>query len=133
MAIGSKAADGALDILQCLFLSELSSELQNNLYFIILNCVSFFFFFLILSYDLEWARIQNTHNFYSKYLKQICRTGWLANNRMRTSQLEFHSGTEGLLDNGNCSAVLVTALNPVASSFGGCSSCSWGVLPDWGL
>jgi len=57
----------------------------------------------------------------------------MGNNRMRTSQLNFHSSTEGLLHNGNRSAVLVTALNPVTSSFSGCSSHSWGVLPDWGL
>lgn len=55
----------------------------------------------------------------------------MGNNRMRTNPLKFSRGTEGLLHEGNCSAVLVTALNPVTSSFRG-SSCSWGAHPDQG-
>lgn len=40
VAIERKASDGALGILQWLFLPELNPELQNKLYCILLNCPS---------------------------------------------------------------------------------------------
>lgn len=52
----------------------------------------------------------------------------MVKNRMRTSQLKFHRGTEGLIHNENCSAVHATALNFVVSSFSGSSLCLWGVF-----